>query len=67
MHDAPMQPAMAVPTPAPHVAGGRLAALCGATAAALALGLSELVAGLIGGATSLVAAIGFVMKERCAS
>ncbi|MGK2849725.1 MAG: molybdopterin-dependent oxidoreductase [Candidatus Limnocylindrales bacterium] len=59
-----MQPAIAVPSPAPRTTDAPLAALSGAVGAGLALGLSELVAGLIGGATSLVAAIGQAVIDR---
>lgn len=64
MHDAPMQPVIAVPSSTPHVAEARLAAISGAVAAAAAVGLSELIAGLMGGATSLVAAIGQAVIDR---
>jgi DMSO/TMAO reductase YedYZ molybdopterin-dependent catalytic subunit len=50
-------------TPTPTTVSRRLAALAGAASAALALGLSELLAGLLPGATSLVAAVGQVVID----
>ncbi len=57
---------MTVITPAPAAAGRRsnvLAAMAGAVAAALALGVSELLAGVLPGATSLVASVGQVVID----
>lgn len=64
MHDVPMDPATATappPLPAPH---RRLAVLAGVVAAGVAIGLSELLAGLLSGTSSLVAAIGQQVIDR---
>src|SRR6188768_3750456 len=67
MHDAPMTTAPLAATPAPSaptVAASRsMAALAGFAAAALALGISELIAALLPGASSLVAAVGQVVID----
>ena len=72
MHDAPMttepmttEPVPAAPEPAPtaRTIAPTMAAAAGAVSAALALGLSELMAGLLPGATSLVAAVGQVVID----
>ena len=51
------------PSLAPAVGPRALAALAGGVAATLALGLSELLAGILPGATSLVAAVGQVVID----
>ncbi len=63
MHDVHMNPAVAASShPVERTTTG-LAALSGAVAAATALGLSELLAGLLPGAASLVAAVGQVVID----
>lgn len=64
MHDAHMNPAIAAttrPSPAP---AARLSAVAGAVAAGVAIGLSELVGGVLAGTSSLVAAIGQQVIDR---